>query len=506
MVAGGRGRGAWGVSLAAAIVGLACATGSNTDGGSPSSGSGTPTSGEGSTDASTSSSSGGDASTSTSTGGDTSTGTASASSSTTAESSSSSGAEASTSSTSTTGPFKGCGDGLIDGDEACDDGNMIDADGCNDDCTVSGELLWSDSLGSGLGQPDEAFAAATDGFGNLYVAGYVSVDGPSSDIWYRKYDDAGAELWTTTVDGPASGKDQGRAIAAEDSELFYVGGYTPVAMESNNTWLRRHGADGSTIWTEAYNGVSASSDIIRAIALDGIGGLVAVGHTTVTGEGQNVWMRRYSEGGVATWTRTFGGAGLGNDSGIAVAVAGDGSIYVGGAETVPGEGYNMWLAHLDQDGNTLWTRVRNGPANKADYINGVVALPGGDAIVCGYEGMADIPWQAWIRRYDNAGGIVWTTTYDGETHEGAYCDAIARDSAGDLVFTGGENVDGVRRIMVRKLADDGSTRWGTTVPPAAAGPDFGRGVAIGPDDSIYVVGAADMGTDARDLWVGRFRR
>src|SRR5258705_8311121 len=30
-----------------------------------------------------------------------------------------------------------CGDGVIDGAEACDDGNVNDDDGCNNDCTIS---------------------------------------------------------------------------------------------------------------------------------------------------------------------------------------------------------------------------------------------------------------------------------------------------------------------------------------------------------------------------------
>jgi len=36
-----------------------------------------------------------------------------------------------------------CGDGEIEGVEACDDGNDADEDGCNADCVESGTLLWS---------------------------------------------------------------------------------------------------------------------------------------------------------------------------------------------------------------------------------------------------------------------------------------------------------------------------------------------------------------------------
>lgn len=39
--------------------------------------------------------------------------------------------------TSVTCPIAVCGDGIVDGDEECDDGNGIDADGCRSDCRVS---------------------------------------------------------------------------------------------------------------------------------------------------------------------------------------------------------------------------------------------------------------------------------------------------------------------------------------------------------------------------------
>jgi len=406
-------------------------------------------------------------------------------------------------STSTGAPV-GCGDGIVDGDELCDDGNDIDADGCNADCTPSGALLWSDQIGSGLGNDDDAFDAAVDSFGNFYVVGYISTESAGRDIWYRKYDDMGEELWTKTVDGPLSASDQGRGIIVEDTELFYVGGFTPVMDQSQNTWLRRHGADGSELWTKTYNGAANSGDIIRGLARAEGKDVIAVGHHNVGVGAQDMWLRRYSESGVALWTRTYEGSAMGNDQAEAVAVADDGSIYVVGNETVAGEGYNMWLSKLDPDGNILWTRLRNGASNKGDYLRGVAVDPSGDAIVCGYESMIDVPWQSWVRRYDTDGLIVWTETYDGESHEGAHCFGLVRDLVGDFVFTGGEIVDGSRKVFVQKRSSDGTLRWTRTVPSPSTGSDFGRGIAAGPDNSVYVAGSVGGVDDARDIWVGRF--
>ncbi|MEZ4450227.1 MAG: hypothetical protein R3B09_12190 [Nannocystaceae bacterium] len=404
----------------------------------------------------------------------------------------------------TTGVMEGCGDGILQDGEACDDGNLVDGDGCNSDCTPSGALLWSDSQGGGLGQSDEAWGCDVDMDGALYVAGMISIAPSSTDLWYRKYDADQQVAWTLTYNGVANGKDQGRAIKVEPSQNFYVAGYEAVTSQSNNAWIRRLSGDQTPLWTKTYNGVANGSDLLLDVALDTAGGVVAVGYQTVTDQGQDVWMRRYNDAGVATWTRTYAGVGAGNDQAMRVAVGGDGSIFVAGIETVTGEGINMWLAKLDPDGNILWTRVRNGPANKADYLTGVAVDPSGDAIVCGYEGLVTFPWQVWVRRYTGDGMIVWTDTYAGASNEGAYCNDIERDLDGNYVITGAEIVDAVRRVMVRKYDPDGGALWTTTVEPLAAGPDYGRNLAIGPDNSIFVVGAADLGMDGRDMWMGRF--
>ena len=41
------------------------------------------------------------------------------------------------------GPGPGCGDGEVNGPEACDDGNNAGDDECNADCVLPGTLLWT---------------------------------------------------------------------------------------------------------------------------------------------------------------------------------------------------------------------------------------------------------------------------------------------------------------------------------------------------------------------------
>lgn len=53
------------------------------------------------------------------------------------------GDESSGSESTGTPEVPGCGDGVLEADELCDDGNTVDLDACNVDCEPSGELAWS---------------------------------------------------------------------------------------------------------------------------------------------------------------------------------------------------------------------------------------------------------------------------------------------------------------------------------------------------------------------------
>jgi cysteine-rich repeat protein len=79
--------------------------------------------------------------------------------------------------TDTSGSPGECGNGVVEAGEACDDGNLVDGDGCESDCEV-GELL----CGNGLIDPgetcDDGNGAADDGCGTSCVTecGYLCLE------------------------------------------------------------------------------------------------------------------------------------------------------------------------------------------------------------------------------------------------------------------------------------------------------------------------------------------
>lgn len=399
----------------------------------------------------------------------------------------------------------GCGDGVVDPDEECDDGNDMDGDGCNNDCRRSGQLVWEHTHASGFGEVDEGFDVAVAPDGSFHVVGYVRSDvgGPTLS-WRRKFSAIGGMLATQTHAGPGTGSNQFRGVVVDDDANVYVAGYENVPTEAANAWIRRYASDGSVTWTVTYNGPNSSSDVFQGLRRDADGNLLVVGYHNTPLQGHDILLRKMSPAGNVLWTRTYTGSGGDHDVGWAVAPTDDGHVYAVGYVTIPGEGRNMWLGKYDTDGNLLWERTYNGPAGLDDLLTGVATGPEGEVYVCGYAGADGHPWDSFVRRYDDAGIIEWTDIDAGETEEGAHCFGIARDPDHNLVVVGGELVAGARHAMVRKYTAAGDVLWTTRVEGGAGGVDYGRDVVIAEDKEIFVTGAIDKGADARDIWVARF--
>jgi cysteine-rich repeat protein len=395
-----------------------------------------------------------------------------------------------------------CGDGMLDEGEACDDGNDVDSDGCNVDCTISGSVLWHHTQAGGADQSEEAFGIAVDLRGRAYVGGEMW-GGTDFDLWVRQYEDD-ALGWTQLLDG-GGGNAGARALALHGNTL-YAAGYRVVAGQSNDVWLRSFGLDGSVGWAVDYNDALSGSNVGQGVATDPGGNVIVAANESVgdpLAPQADAWIREYTPAGAPVWTVGYGGAAAATDSARAVATDATGRVAVVGIETVAGQGTDMWIRVYDTNGGMQWTATYAN-VNALDDEATAVAFDGdGNVIVAGYELDPVIPWRLWLTKYDPAGGLVWTQTWDGELLEGARAFGVAVDDTGDIVVTGQHRAMAVNQLLVRKLDPGGNERWTTRIDGFAGTNQVGRAVAIGPGRRVWVAGGVDQGVDGRDAYVAR---
>lgn len=397
------------------------------------------------------------------------------------------------------GPGVGeCGNGVVEGDEGCDMPNGVDADGCNEDCTVSGAVLWSHSQAGALGSNEDLNGIAVDAEGNAYVCGAFHNNALGSDYWIRQYTAVGGLGWTVSVDGPSGTTDNARDIALRGDAVAVAGSVN----SSGNDWrVMEYLQTGASGWSAGYNGPTSGSDIAESVAADLTGNVFAVGRHAVDLQGNDVHVRQYLPGGGLGWTASYTGAAGGDDRGLAVATDFEGNVIVAGYESVSAQGRNMWLRKYSPAGAVLWTVGFAGAAALDDRANGVATDAVGNIYVAGVEGTVAEGTIAWLRAYDPRGVEVWTETWAGTATLGATAVDVAVDSVGDVTIVGTENTAGALIGMVRKYDPTGGVRWSETY--ASVGPHLLNAVAVGPDDSLWVAGGVDLGIDGRDAWVAR---
>jgi hypothetical protein len=189
----------------------------------------------------------------------------------------------------------------------------------------AGDLEWIRQFG-GVGASDEEAhgVAARDGY--VYVAGHTSgvlagqISAGAQDVFVRKYDSAGNELWTRQFGTPADDETNGVAV---DATGIYVAGYTYGAFPGQ-----------------------------------------------VNSGGADVFVRKYDFAGNVLWTRQLGGA---DDDFAGNVAAGPSGVYVvgttrGALPGQPGQGSgnrDAFLLKYDTAGNLIWTRRRCSRPNQA---------------------------------------------------------------------------------------------------------------------------------------------
>src|SRR3989339_831787 len=240
-------------------------------------------------------------------------------------------------------------------------------------------------------------------------------------------------LWTKTYNGATNGNDYGMGIAVDISGNIYVTGYESVTGQGTNIWTRKYDNNGSEVWTRTYNGVANGVDMGSGIAVDISGNVYVTGSEEIAGQSYNIWTRKYNSNGAEIWTKTYNGSANASDYGNGIAVDDIGNVYVTGCETVAGQNFsNTWTRKYDSNGTEVWTRTYNGAANSADGGRGVAVDSIGNVYVTGCETVTGQSYNIWTRKYDSDGSEVWTKTYNGNANGTDVGSGITVDSSGNI--------------------------------------------------------------------------
>jgi len=336
------------------------------------------------------------------------------------------------------------------------------------------------------------------GFTRGAIAGQTSPVGLDYDAYLRKYDSDGNELWTRQFGTPrVLVEDLTSDVAVDGAGNVYVVGFTsgPLPGQANlgedDVYLRKYDSDGNELW--ARQSGSQTLDMANGVAIDGTGNVYVVGQLGGIpgrrGMGEaDAYLRKHDSDGNELWTRQFGSQS--GPSANGVAVDGAGNVYVVGSASgaLPGQTHlgksDAYVRKYDGDGNELWTRQFG--SRGVDLAHGVVVDGAGNLYVSGTTRLS-LPGQSnmepvfggsdvFIRKYDSDGNELWTNQLG--TQKGDAVAGVVVDGEGSLYVVGstqgafaGQTNSGSYDTFVLKMPDAPLL----TMPPTGAAADITLG-------------------------------
>jgi uncharacterized delta-60 repeat protein len=308
-------------------------------------------------------------------------------------------------------------------------------------------------------------------------------------------------LTQTTWGGVGSDVADGVASAADGSS--YVVGITdsfardPFGNPSPKIFVVKFGPDGSLSWQSIWNGTTIRGLGRPDVAVSADGSVYVTGITA--NNGNDAVLLKFDANGTLLWERAWGGAA--SDEGLAVATASDGSVYIAGTATSFGPSWaGLFVVKFDSAGNLVWQRISDGAAG-----NAVAVAPDGSVYAAGTTprpnqiGNFDIV----VMKITAAGTLLWQRTYSaGEVVDPR--GRMAAGSDGSIVIAGAIQAASHRFVdiaaLILKLTSDGALVFDKQFAGRAS--ETGEGVAVAPDDTIYVAGTTTtFGAGDQDAFV-----
>lgn len=361
---------------------------------------------------------------------------------------------------------------------------------------------------------EKAFGVAVDNKGNIYLTGYT--DGQlmtqpeysGKDAFVRKYNAAGNELWTRQFGSIHD--DSARSVAVDSTDNIYVAGTSGGAFpdyygsEGIYNFIRKYAPGGDELWTRQFG--YSIFDKFLTLSLDVVNNLYIGGEMLVYwypgAMDLDAVIRKYSPLNNEKWSQQFGTPR--NDSVNSITVDVSGNIYVSGfsqgdfIERDDNARLDTYIRKYDTELNVLWTKQFASYGSAYNIFS--VVDKSGNLYIAGstdvfLPGMSSAgKSDAYLRKYDPSGNVVWTRQFG--TFMDEEVNSLAMDIKGNLYIAGktsgvlpGQTSSGPTDAFIRKYDSAGNEIW--TYQFGTSRSDAIQSIVLDFTGNIYAAGFTD---------------
>jgi hypothetical protein len=293
--------------------------------------------------------------------------------------------------------------------------------------TANGDTLWTKTFG-GISD-DYVNSVQQTADGGYIIAGTTESFGAGGYNFYLiKTDANGDTLWTKTFDGISD--DYGNHVQ-QTSDGGYVIAGTTGNYPTTDFFLIKTTANGDTLWSKTYGGTNY--DWCNSVKHTADGGYIIVGETENFGAGNlDVYLIKTDANGVILWSKTFGGTS--DDYGYSIHQTIDGGyIIAGNTESFGAGGYDFYLIKTTVNGDTLWTKTFGGTYE--DFCYSVQQTTDDGYIIAGEtENFGAGNLDIYVIKTDANGVTLWSKTFGGTSDD--YGFSVQQTTDGGYIIAG----------------------------------------------------------------------
>jgi hypothetical protein len=238
---------------------------------------------------------------------------------------------------------------------------------------------------------DYGNAVMVDGNGDIVVVGNERVDGERSNVWVRKLDPDGTEIWLQKYNGAQSESDTCADMAIDAANNIIVACITEEVMDQRTGWIRQYDSAGAVVWTEELPWLPSG------ITLDADENIILTGF--VDGGTLDIIVTKFDPAFTEAWSQTINGPSAGGDFGRDVVTDADGNVYLIGTIAVLGQQDDIYVHKFDVDGEDEWAHAYNNEeAGLTDFGSSIAVDGSGNVYAVGGETVLGQQRNAWIRK------------------------------------------------------------------------------------------------------------
>jgi len=377
---------------------------------------------------------------------------------------------------------------------------------------TSGAVLWSKAINGTANAFEEALAVAVDGAGNVAAAGYTFNTGTFNDFTVVKFDGtSGAVLWSKAINGTANNFDEAFAVAVDGvGNVVAAGRTTNIGTIADFTVIKFDGTSGAELWRKVIDGTASGADFARAVAVDGVGNVVAAGFTTNTGTSRDFTVIKFDGvNGAELWRQVINGTANGFDEeASAVAVDGAGNVVAAGRINNTGTGFDFAVVKFDGSSSAvLWRQAINGQTNSTDSASAVAVDGAGNVVAAGLTDNTGTDWDFTVVKFDGVSGAeLWQRDINGTANGRDRASAVAVDGAGNVVAAGFTTNTGTGRdfTVIKFDGTSGAELWRQAINGTANGSDEASAVAVDGMGNVVAAGVTSNTGTGGDFTVIKF--